>query len=192
MEILLDLDICKGLPCNEILKVTESDKERIKEKLDLGHVTKMDFVNIGPGADLIVLFLVVSIGLQLIAIGAEINDGIDGWVEIGKKLQKLFNRKKIVSVDTDGATALAIGYIAKQNKITTLEKIQETVINLVDVSGMIPVNNGLSRKPHNYYIQTYRINGEDIYVMGIKSTGEVEIIKHFGFNPYGIIEVEKV
>ena len=191
MELLLELDVCKGLSCNEILELSESDKKRIKKTVDLDHVTEMDFVNIGPGADLIVLLLIVSIGLQLIKVGAEINDGIDGWIEIGKKLQKLFKRKKIVSVDMDGATALAIGCIATQDKIITLEKIQETVINLVDVSGMIPINSGLSRKPHNYYIQTYRINGEDIYVMGIKSTGEVEIIKHFGFNPYGIIEVEK-
>ena len=120
--------------------------------------------------------------------GGEINDGIDGWIEIGKKLQKLFRGKKIVSIDIDGATALAIDQIAKQGRIVSLEKIQETTINLVDVSGMISVNSELSKKPHNYYIQTYRINDEDIYVVGIKSSGEVEIIKHFIFNPYGISE----
>ena len=70
-----------------------------------------------------------------------------------------------------------------------MEKLQEFTINLVDLSGMIRGNRGLSKKPHNYYIQTYRVNYEDIYVIGIKSTGEVELIKHFGFNPYGIIEV---
>jgi len=189
MEILLDLDVCKGLPCNDTLEISESDRESIKKKVGINDVQDVDFVNIGPGADLIVLLLVVSVGLQLIKVGAEINDGINGWIEIGKKIKKLFSRNKIVSVDIDGATALAIDFIAKKEKITTLEKMQETVVNLVDLSGMIPINSGLSKKPHNYYIQTYRINGEDVYVIGIKSTGEVNIIKHFGFSPYGIIEV---
>lgn len=75
--------------------------------------------------------------------------------------------------------------IARHETITSLEKIQDTTINLVDVSGMIPLNSNLSAKPHNYYIQAYRINNEDIYVIGITSSGEVSIIKHFGFNPYG-------
>lgn len=189
MEILLDLDFCKELPCNDTLEISESDRENIKKKIGIDNVQNVDLVNIGPGADLIVILLVASIGLQLIKIGAEINDGLNGWIEIGKKLKKLFYLNTIVSIDIDGATALAIEFIAKKENIITLEKMQETVINLVDVSGMIPINSGLSKKTHNYYIQTYRINDEDVYVIGIKSTGEVNIIKHFGFNPYGITEV---
>ena len=188
MELLLDLDFCEGLPCNEMLELSESDKEEIKTKSGFSSVTDIDLVNIGPGADVIVLLLVISVGLQILKIGAEINDGIDGWIGIGKKLRNLFRRKKIISVDEDGATALAIETIAKEENVYKLEKLSETTINLVDVSGMIPNNRGLSQKPHNYYIQAYRVNGEDVYVMGIKSTGEVRIIKHFGFNPYGIME----
>jgi len=189
MEILLSIDNYEEKECNDCLDYSESEKERIKKEVGFDHVSKVDFVNIGPGADYIVILLVVSIGLQLIKIGAEINNGIDGWIEIGKKLHKLFRRKKIVSVDLDGATALAVNFIAKKSRIDRLEKLQEFTINLVDLSGMIRGNRGLSKKPHNYYIQTYRVNYEDIYVIGIKSTGEVELIKHFGFNPYGIIEV---
>ena len=189
MELLLDLDFCEGLPCNEMLELSESDKEEIKTKSGFSSVTDIDLVNIGPGADVIVLLLVISVGLQILKIGAEINDGIDGWIGIGKKLRNLFRKKKIISVDVDGATALAIENIAKEENINKLEKLSETTINLVDVSGMIPHNRGLSQKPHNYYIQVYRVNGEDVYVIGIKSTGEVRIVKHFGFNPYGIMEI---
>ena len=95
-----------------------------------------------------------------------------------------------MSIDSDGAASMAIELISRQEKITKLEKIQETTINLVDVSGMIRNNSNLSAKPHNYYIQTYRINCEDIYVIGITSSGEANIIKHFGFNPYGISEIK--
>lgn len=53
---------------------------------------------------------------------------------------------------------------------------------------MIHGNKGLSKEPYNYYIQSYCINNSDVYVIGIKSTGEVKIIKHFVFNYHGIEE----
>lgn len=43
---------------------------------------------------------------------------------------------------------------------------------------------------NHYYIQTYRINDGDIYVVGITSSGEAGIIKHFDLNPYGISEIK--
>ena len=188
MEILLSIDNYEEKACNDCLDYSESEKERIKKEVGFDHVSKVDFVNIGLGADCIVILLVVSIFFQLIRIGAEINDGIDGWIEIGRKLRRLFRRKKIVSVDVDGATALAIAHIARKEKITKLVKLQENTINLVDVSGQIPANKGLSKKPHNYYIQTYQVNDEEIYVMGIKSTGDVKVIKHFTFFMNGFID----
>lgn len=86
---------------------------------------------------------------------------------------------------------MAIELIARKVNITTLVKIDDTTINLVDVSGMIQNNSKLSAKPYNYYIQTYRVNGEDVYVVGVTSTGEASIIKHFGFDPYGICDIKQ-
>lgn len=189
MEILLDLDICKNLPCEDTLEISIDDKEEIKKRLDLENIYDTQIVNIGPGADLFVLLLILDISLNILKLGSEINDGIDGWIGIGKKLRNLFQRKKIVSIDLDGATSMAIELIARHERIIRLEKIQETTINLVDVSGMIRTNSTLSAKPHNYYIQTYKINDDDIYVIGITSSGEANIIKHFGFNPYGISDI---
>ena len=191
MEILLDVGVNDGPFCDEILDVV-SDEER-KElakltELDVIHDAK--YVNIGPGADVIVMLLIVDIGLRALKLGAEINDGIDGWIGVGKKLRKLFQRKKIVSIDVDGAASLAVELIARNVNINKLEKMAETTINLVDVSCMIPINSGLSAKPHNYYILTYRVNGEDVYVVGVTSEGKAEIVKHFGFNPYGITDVK--
>lgn len=191
MEILLDLDIYESVSIKDTQEVSESEKEIIKKKIGFDDVKNIKIVNIGPGADFLVLFISFSTALYLfLKVGTVINDGINAWIEIGKKLNKLFYRRKIVSVDIEGATALAIGFIAKREKITTLEKMNETVINLVDVSVMILNNSKLCKKPHNYYIQTYRINGEDVYVIGIKSNGEVNLIKHFGFNPYGITDIK--
>lgn len=190
MEILLDLDLCEGLSCDETLEISEYDNEQISKRVDFDNIHTTVFVNIGPGADLLVLLLIVNIGLEVLKLGTEINDGIDGWIGIGKKLKKLFKWNKIVSIDKEGATAMAIELIAQKEEIIKLEKIQESTINLVDVSGMTTINSELNKRPHNYYIQTYRINDLDIYVIGITSTGEAKIVKHFGFNPYGISDID--
>lgn len=187
MEILLNIDNYEALESNNFVFST-IEKNKIKKQIDFGHIKKYSLANIGPGADWIVILLLLDLGLRLIKVGAEINDGIDGWIGLGKKLHKLFRRNKIVSVDNDGATALAINIIAKKQEIVRLEKIQESTIKLADLSGMIHGNKGLSKEPYNYYIQSYCINNSDVYVIGIKSTGEVKIIKHFVFNYHGIEE----
>lgn len=191
MEILLDVGVNDGPFCDEILDVvSDDDKNELVKLTELDEIHDAKYVNIGPGADFIVLLLIIDIGLRALKLGAEINDGIDGWIGLGKKLSKLFQREKIVSIDIDGATSIAIELISREVKIDSLKKMEETTINLVDVSGMIPINSGLSAKPHNYYILTYRVNGEDVYVVGVTSTGEANIIKHFGFNPYGITDIK--
>ena len=101
-----------------------------------------------------------------------------------------YHRSRLTEIDADGAASIAIELISQKEKIVKLEKIHETTINLVDVSFMLPQNISLSAKPHNYYIQAYRINDEEVYVVGVTSTGNADIIKHFGFNPYGIRDIK--
>ena len=174
--------------CDVMIAHMKSYNHLLKEQINFGNIRKYSIANIGPGADWFVILLLLDLGLHLIKVGAEINDGIDGWIGLGKKLHKLFHRNRIVSIDNDGATALAINKIAKKQEIVRLEKIQESTIKLADLSGMIHGNKGLSKEPYNYYIQSYCINNSDVYVIGIKSTGEVKIIKHFVFNYHGIEE----
>ena len=190
MEILLDLDICKNLPCKETWEVSDNDRKSIEKKVGLNNICNAKYVNIGPGADLIVLLIIVDIGLRTLKLGAEINDGIDGWIGLGKKLYKLFQQKKIVSIDADGAASMAIELISKKEKIEKLEKIHETTINLVDVSSMLPQNIDLCARPHKYYIFAYQINNKEVYVVGVTSMGNANIIKHFEFNSYGISDIK--
>ena len=93
MEILLNLDICEGLPCDETWEVSDNDRKSIEGRAELNGICEAKYVNIGPGADLIVLLLIVDIGLRILKLGAEINDGIDGWIGLGKKYLNYSNKK---------------------------------------------------------------------------------------------------
>ena len=179
MEVLLNIDNYEEWVCNDNLDFSEVEKDEIKKKVGFDHVKKVEYVNIGPGADWIVISIVL--GFYILKKGKEINEGIDGWIDLGKKLRGLFRRKRIVSVDKDAAAALAINLIAQRNRISKLVKVYDKTINFVDVSGMLPKNKGLSRKPHNYYIQAYLVNDRETYVIGIQSTGEAKILSHYGF-----------
>lgn len=95
MEVLLDIDICSGLTCDKTFNVSDEDKKEIGKRAEFDWVCDAQYVNIGPGADVIVLLLIVDIGMRILKLGAEINEGIDGWIGIGKKLCKLFQRKKL-------------------------------------------------------------------------------------------------
>ena len=123
--------------------------------------------------------MTINLGFQLIKLGAEINNGVDGWIELGKKILKLFRQDELVSVDSDGATALAINRITKNGTISSLEKMTESVIDLTAYSEKNHGNVKSSDEKQMYYIQTYMINHQEIYVVGTLSTGKTEIIKHF-------------
>lgn len=183
MELLLNIENYEEKSCNDRLDFSDAEKERIKKSSKLDYITKVDFVNIGLGADMIVILLILNLSFQLLNIGKEINEGIDGWIGLGQKIRRLFKRKRIVSIDEEAAAALAINLVAQKEKIYKLVKIQENTINFLDISGMLPKNKGLSKKPYNYYVQTYLINDEITYVIGIKSTGEAKILMHYEYFP---------
>ena len=177
MEILLEIDNYKEKIVSDELSLTDSEKEEITKDIDLNcDVECVDYKNIGVGADWMVLLIAVGL---IIEAGKNINDGINGWIEIGKRLKKLVKRNRIVSVDNEGATLLAIELINQREKITSIEIIHESTINLVDVSEFLPSNKGLAAKPFNYYIKAITVNNETIYLIGVNSNGVANIIKRY-------------
>ena len=191
MEILLDIDRFEEKMGSDEFTLTESEKEDIIKDIDLGsNVKSVEYVNIGAGADCMVIMVgIFCFGLGIVNAGKIINDGIDGWLEIGEKLKKLVKRKKVISIDSEGATLLAIKLISEKEKINVIEVLQEDTINLVDISGLVIGNKGLAAKPLNYFVRTIKVNDETIYIIGVNSTGQATIIKRYDVSlgmPYTI------
>jgi len=192
MELLFDIDNYEEKMSSDELTLTESDKDDIIKDSDLGsNVKSVEYVNIGAGADCMVIMLLVCFGLEILKAGKIINDGIDGWLGFGKKLKKLVKRNKIISIDSEGATLLAIEAIAQLETINVIEVFQENTINLVDVSGFLYENKGLTAKPYNYFVKAIKVNNETIYIMGVNSTGQATIIKRYDVS-YGAFYIEEI
>ena len=108
-----------------------------------------------------------------------------------EKLKKLVKRNKIISIDSEGATLLAIELISQKEKIKLLEVCQEDTINLVDISGLVLGNKGLAAKPLNYFVKTIKVNDETLYIIGVNSTGQATIIKRYDVS-YGAFYIEEI
>ena len=193
MELLFDIDNYDEKMSSDELALNETEKKKIIDDIAISNVESIEFVNIGAGADCMVVMVVIALmGYEIIKAGKYINDGIDGWLEIGKKLKKLVKRNKIISIDSEGATLLAIELISQKEKIKLLEVCQEDTINLVDISGLVLGNKGLAAKPLNYFVKTIKVNDETLYIIGVNSTGQATIIKRYDVSlgmPY-TVEIE--
>ena len=193
MELLFDIDNYDEKMSSDELALNETEKKKIIDDIAISNVESIEFVNIGAGADCMVVMVVIALmGYEIIKAGKYINDGIDGWLEIGKKLKKLVKRNKIISIDSEGATLLAIEQISQKEKIKLLEVCQEDTINLVDISGLVLGNKGLAAKPLNYFVKTIKVNDETLYIIGVNSTGQATIIKRYDVSlgmPY-TVEIE--
>jgi hypothetical protein len=192
MEILISLEKFREKINEEGL--SQLDFKDIKNELDFEEEISLSEENIGPGADVMVILVSILTIAQVFLLGEKIDKGIDGWLKLGKRVKNLFHKKKLIAVDQDGASLLAIEFISNLEPIKSLQKQEEHTINLVNLIDLLPdgrTPENLITKPFNYFIQSYIINDEKLYVLGIKSSGEVNIIKCFDYGwPYSIVELE--
>lgn len=179
MELLFNIDNYEEKMSSDELTRNETEKKKLINEIAISNVESVEFVNIGAGADCMVVLVGIRLVYEIIKAGKYINDGIDGWIKIGNRLKNLVKRNKIISIDSEGATLLAIELISQKEKINAFEVMQEDTINLVDMSGFLPKNKGLAAKPFNYFVKTINVNHETLYIIGVNSTGEATIIKRY-------------
>ena len=192
MELLFNIDNYEEKMSSDELTLNETEKKKIINDIAISNVESVEFVNIGAGADCMVVMVVFALmGYEIIKAGKYINDGIDGWIKIGNRLKNLVKRNKIISIDSEGATLLAIELISQKEKINVFEVMQEDTRNLVDMSGVLPENKGLAAKPFNYFVKTINVNDETLYIIGVNSTGQATIIKQYDVSN-GFFYIEEI
>ena len=138
-------------------------------------------VNLGLGADWIAILVIINSIANVLLVGDKLVKGIDGLIEIGKRIKKIFNKSKKVYIDKDAATVLAIEFLSKSEKIFSIKKINEEIIALKDLSEMLTdrTNNDFIAKPYNVYLQTYEINDNKMKILGIRSDGKIKELYSF-------------
>lgn len=168
------------------------ERKKIEKEYGLSSADTVEVVNIGPGADvLVILSTIATAGLAVWNFPTVLRDGIENWRWLIDKLKVFKKKKQLVSLDQDAAGLLAIDYLAEKYGVDAISDLKDAhTFNIIDVSGMFPgEENSLAARPHNYYVFTFYV-APMIVVLSVRSTGEIKILEIFDDMPYGLHDSE--
>lgn len=190
MELLLNIEELSDVTNDSWDDSFKKDEEQqIRNVLQMDDVDKVARVNIGPGSDFMTILTVVNTVVETFLIASKLLEGNDGWKKLIGIIKGFISKKQLVSIDEEGAKILAINYISEHYSYDAIELVDSHVINIAEVSCKPDASSELAKKPHNYYVQTFCINGEDRLILGVRSDGEVKLIKAFDLSNYGLHEI---
>ena len=185
------MQILINIPENQLPEgdeFSQIDRERIKRNFGLQQADAVSLVNIGPGADWIVLLTVFNIIWSVFQLPGNIKDRLDGWQWLVNLMKTKIRKKERVSLDIDAAGMLALDYLAdKYGDDSSFNLIDAHSFNIIDINGMMHNREGsLEANPHNYYVFTFYI-ADKVIVLSVRSTGKIRILESFEVCPYGIL-----
>lgn len=165
-------------------------RKMIDKKFGLSKSDDVRIVNIGPGADWLVLLVTFNTVWNILKAPAVIKEVLEGWAWLIDKLKLYIKKEQIVSFDMDASLMLAIDYLAeKYGQDSSLNLMDAHTINLADISKMVyNLNSEFANHPHNYYVFTFWIAGQ-IVILGMHSKGEIrelEILDDMTFHPINL------
>lgn len=145
----------------------------LKDIEPIGSQVEVKQANWPVGGDLLFIDFVLS---NSIIKGKEINEAVDSWMGLAKKfvgvLSVIRENRGTILVCRDAAKLIALDYLRKQVDIKYIEEIagQTLKVETFEASS----EKGLAESPLGLYVLFFKINNENVYVFGIKSTGDIE------------------
>lgn len=136
--------------------------------------------NIGHGADWTVLLISLGTFGSIFLLGEKIQKNLNAWIAIAKRVIQLFTWLKekygLARIDESGAIAVAINDLASES--TPLVSLRLETCQTVCFTPVLwnPAKR-LDGKPDALYVFSINVNGNSVYVYGIKSKGTIEF-KH--------------
>jgi hypothetical protein len=165
---------------NPFVDELKNDLKEISEDIDV----KLD--DIGQGYNWPVILIFVG---QILILGKEINEVIDGWQGLAQKFVKVFiffkNKHGEVLISHDAAKLVALDYIfSTETDIERIDEMEGNTINLYGKEGSR--NSELASRPINIYTFYFALNNKLLYVIGIKSNGKIEFINKLDVERYWV------
>lgn len=167
-------------------------EETVRKAVGLQEKDSVACVNIGPGADVLVLMIVFKVTWTIFQLPGNLKKSLEGWEWLVNKLKSFAKKKELVSLDLDSAGLFAIDYLAeKYGDDSSFNLLDAHCFKIHDISGMYPNNKDiLAAHPHNYYVFTFYI-ADRILVMSVRSTGEIRELEAFIDMPYGLLDFKE-
>ncbi len=174
--IILPKNLSEDLMNFELSEIESKELNEILLELnEIDTNVNISQVNFGRGADWILLLATLSSIHGIIALGDTLEKGIEGWIKIGKRISKIFQKSDRIYLDEDASKIMAISHISKKVDITSLKLIDNHTTDLADFSSWFKQLNPdcFEAKPFNIYNFTFEINNTRTTSLSIKSNGEI-------------------
>ena len=191
MELLFHLkELDDKSPVASVRPIVEDEVRKSLELEDESATFSM--VNIGTGADFFVILSTILLVKDFVMMAPSVLEGLESWKVLIGKIKRWISKRDLISGDEEFAKLVAVDYLMSHYQYEKHRLVDMHTIETCDFSSMIINRDGeLPKHPHNYYIQTYELNDGRIIILGIKSSGEVNLIKVFECDPYGLLEIEE-
>jgi len=141
---------------------------------------KFEIIDYAAGADYNWVYAVIATAVSTIALGEQINKGLDGWIEIGNKLKRLIAKVDNIALDNDALTVICVNKSIEL--IPNVESIKKVIEYKTDTpaaycyGGKCEFSDFID-KTEVYCVQGYEINNNHFILLGITQNGEVEVLK---------------
>lgn len=168
------------------------ERAKIERQYNLRPQDGVEVVNIGPGADWLVIMASITVAWNIFQLPGVLKSSLEGWQWLIDKLKGYKKNKQLVSLDLDAAGMLAIDYLAdKYGEDSNFDLMDAYSFEITDLSGMFPnQEDSFAAHPHNYYVFTFYIAAR-ILVLSVRSTGEIRELEAFDDMPYGLRDKEE-
>lgn len=180
-------ELIEKLQCEGFEGLKKSELDAIIIELNqIATEIELREINLGRGADWIAILVVVNSIVNTFLIGDKLIKGIEGWIEIGSRIKALIKKERLIFIDQEAASLLAIQWISEKERISALQKLNEIILPLPGF-GIFATSDQIGdirAHPVAYFIQTFLINETNIYVMGIKSDGRIKQLEKFNLDSY--------
>lgn len=166
------------------------EREQINRAYGLKDADEVEYVNIGLGADWIVLLTTfANVAWALFQGPGIIKKSIEGWEWLIEKLKGLIKRDLLVSLDQDAAGLLAIDYLANiYGDDSCFDLMDAHTFEIFNFEGMYPnCEDSFVAHPHNYYVFTFTIAAR-IIVLSVRSSGRIRELEAFDQMPHCLID----
>lgn len=137
--------------------------------------------SVGYGADTITVVAVLTGLSALFLSGKSIEENFDAWMRIGTRLQAALKRLRArvgaVSVSEPAAMALALDAVLQADEGVQLSEVSGSHTFPVRNGSLAEcIQNDFAHQPDRFYVFLFRTVAGDAYVVGMRSTGQVEFL----------------
>jgi hypothetical protein len=175
MEIIfIPKDTADDLMNLSIDEIESDELDEIKSELnELDKSYSLKEINIGEGADWVLILAVINSVTTVFLLGDKIEKGIEGWIKVGKRLKKIFSKSDKVYFDIKAAEILALEHLSNKYEIKTIRLVAESEFSFKDLSQMLldRKKNQFVSKPFSIYFIAFEINDNLMVSLSVRSDG---------------------